>query len=677
MTGGRRSVRSFCRLCQAMCGIVVDLDGDQVVRVSGDPDHSVSEGYTCPKGRALPAVHHDPARLADPAWEETVDGLAARLGGIVERHGPGVIGAYRATHWAFDAAGRAVADRFFRALPTTQLYSAVTVDAPSKTLVPDLVAGAPFVFPVPDWDATRLLLLVGQNPVVSHGHSTARPNALVTLRRLRARGARLVVADPRRTETARMADVHLPVRPGSDPALLAGLVRAVFEAGAADSAYLAGCTDAASVEHLRRLVDPFTPAAVAQRCNVDEALVEAAIAAVLDAGRLSVQTGTGVSMGPAPNVGEWLAWALGAVTGSLDRPGGVLFNPGVLRPQEQGLVTRPRQAGPGGDPASRPDLRASYGEIPCTALADEIDAGSLRALFVLGGNPLTTLPGSARLRRSFAALDVLAVCDIRPTETTAAATHVLPVAGQLERSDLTSFLDGYFPFPFAQHTAPVVAPPPGRPPMWRVFARLGRRLGLPGFADLEAETDDTLLAGVARRSRVPFAELVAAPGGVAPTGVPGPGWLIPDRLPAARLDLAPAELVAQFAAWRSAPVSPPGSGLVLVNRRELRQSNSMLRTDVAPPPLLMHPDDAVRLGLTSGQPVRLSSPAGSTVATVTVTDAIRPGVVSLPHGWPAPGVNELTSSTAGVDPLTGMPLLTGIPVEVVPARVSGLTPAAS
>src|SRR5581483_11729289 len=412
VTGGRHSVRSFCRLCQAMCGIVVDVDGDRVVRVSGDPDHPVSEGYLCPKGRALPALHHDPARLADPAWEATVDGLAVRLAGLIERHGPGVIGAYRATHWAFDGAGRAVADRFFRALPTTQLYSALTVDAPSKTLVPDLVAGAPFVFPVPDWDATRLLLLVGQNPVVSHGHSTARPNALVTLRRLRARGARLVVADPRRTETARLADVHLPVRPGSDPALLAGLVRAVFAAGAADGAYLAACAGAGSVEDLRRLVDPFTPDVVARRCSVEPALVEAAITAVVDAGRLSVQTGTGVSMGPAPNVGEWLAWALAAVTGSLDRPGGVLFNPGVLRPQDQGLVTRPRHAGPERDPASRSELRASYGEIPCTALTDEIDAGSLRALFVLGGNPLTTLPGSARLRRSFAGLDVLAVCDI-------------------------------------------------------------------------------------------------------------------------------------------------------------------------------------------------------------------------------------------------------------------------
>jgi anaerobic selenocysteine-containing dehydrogenase len=658
--------RSFCRLCQAMCGIVVHVDGDRVVRISGDADHPVSEGYTCPKGRSLPEVHHDPARLADPRWEQTLDGLAARLAEVIDRHGPGAIGAYRATHFAFDAAGRAVADRFFRALPTAQLYSAVTVDAPNKTLVPDLVAGAPFVFPQVDWDAARLLLVVGQNPIVSHGHSVARPNALVALRRLRERGGAIVVADPRTTETARLADVHLPLRPGSDPALLAGLVRAVLDGGAADTTFLAECADPASVEALSRLVEPFTPAVVARRCAVDRGLVDDAVALLLATGRLAVQTGTGVSMGTAPNVGEWLAWALGAVTGSLDRPGGVLFNPGALRPQEERLVMRPR-FDPGADPASRPDLHAAYGELPCTALADEIDAGHLRALFVLGGNPLTTLPDSERLRRSFADLDVLAVCDIRATETTAVATHVLPVAGQLERADLTSFLDLYFPFPFVQYSPPVVAPPPGRPPMWRIFAGLGHRLGLAGFADLETETDDTILAGTTRRSRVPWQSLTAAPSGVAPPEVPGPGWLIPKRLPRGTLDLAPPELVAQFRAWDATPLN---AGLVLINRRRLRQTNSMLRDAADAPGLLMHPEDCRRLGVTAGQPVLIRSSTGSTTAAVEMTESIRPGVVSLPHGWSTPGVNRLTSSADAVDPLTGMPQLGGFPVIVAPLNLS-------
>lgn len=638
-----------------MCGIVVHVDADRVVRVTGDADHPISEGYTCPKGRSLPDVHHDPARLADPGWEQTLDGLAARLAEVIDRHGPGAIGAYRATHYAFDSAGRAVADRFFRALPTTQLYSAVTVDAPNKTLVPDLMTGAPFVFPQVDWEAARLLLVVGQNPIVSHGHSVARPNALVALRRLRERGGAIVVADPRTTETARLADVHLPLRPGSDPALLAGLVRAVLDAGAADTAFLAECADPASLEPLSRLVEPFTPAVVAQRCQVDQGLVDHAIDLLLAAGRLAVQTGTGVSMGVAPNVGEWLAWALGAVTGSLDRPGGVLFNPGALRPQEERLTIRPRH--------SSADRRAAYGELPCTALADEIDAGHLRALFVLGGNPLTTLPDSDRLQRCFADLDVLAVCDIRQTETTEAATHVLPVAGQLERADITSFLDLYFPVPFVQYSPAVVEPPAGRPPMWRIFAGLGRRLALPGFADIEAETDDTILAGTARRSRVPWESLTAAPSGVAPADTPAPGWLIPKRLPRGTLDLAPGELVAQFEAWQAAPLDPD-QNLVLVNRRELRQTNSMLRDEDRPPGLLMHPADSARLRFTAGQPVLITSTTGSTTATLEVTESIRPGVVSLPHAWSTPGVNRLTSATDAVDPLTGMPQLSGFPVTV-------------
>ncbi len=654
-------VHSFCRMCQAMCGIVVHVDGDRVVRVTGDPDHPVSEGYTCPKGRSLPDVHHDPARLDDPLWDETLDGLAARLAEIIDRHGPGSVGAYRATHHAFDTTGRAVADRFFRSLPTSQLYSAVTVDAPNKTLVPDLMAGAPFIFPQADWDAARLLLVVGQNPIVSHGHVVARPNAMVALRRLRARGGAIVVADPRTTETTRLADVHLPLRPGSDPALLAGLVRAVLDAGAADAAFLADCADPASVELLSRLVEPFTPAVVAERCDVDRGLVEETNMLLLSAGRVATQTGTGVSMGAAPNVGEWLAWALGAVTGSLDRVGGVLFNPGALRPQEERLVMRPRHGDPGSDPASRPDLRAGYGELPCTVLADEIDAGTLRALFVLGGNPLTTLPDSDRLRRSFANLDVLAVCDIRSTETTAAATHVLPVAGQLERADLTSFLDLYFPFPFAQYSPAAVTASAGRPPMWRIFAGLGRRLGLSGFAELEAEADDAILAAAARRSRVPWETLRAAPSGAAPTDIPAPGWLIPKRLPRGILDLAPPELVDQLHAWQSAAAEPE---LVLVNRRELRQTNSMLRDGSAPPALLIHPHDSARLGLAPGQHVRIASRHGSTEAAVDVTDTIRPGVVSLPHAWSTPGVNRLTSATDDVEALTGMPRLSGIPVDV-------------
>jgi anaerobic selenocysteine-containing dehydrogenase len=604
-------------------------------------------------------------------FDAALDELAGRLTGIAARHGPGAIGAYRATHWAFDCTGRMLAERFFRALPTTQLYSAVTVDAPNKTLVPDLVAGTPFVFPQVDWESTRLLLLVGQNPVVSHGHTVARPDPVVALRRIRQRGGTLVVADPRATETAQMADLHLPLRPGSDAAFLAYLVREAL-ARRPDEEYLAACADPATVQALRAGVEPWSRDRTAQRCGLPEAALAETAALVASTPRLSIQTGTGVSMGAAPNATEWLAWALGAVTGSLDRPGGMLFNPGVLRPQETRLVTRPRVSGP--PPSSRPELTHAYGELPCTALVDEIESGTLRALFVLGGNPATTLPGSDRLRTALSSLDLLAVCDIRPTETTELAGFVLPVADQLERHDITSFLDLYFPVPFVQYGPPVVAPRPECPPMWKVFAGLGRRLGLAGFETADDTDDEALVASAASRARVPWEEIKAAPSGLAPKDAPGPGWLIPGRLPRGRLDLAPDELVEQLRRWGAAtPVGHGNDALVLINRRLPRQSNSVLRHSSrqrarAPhPTLLMHPDDADRLGLASDQPVTVTSAHGATAGVVEITGAIRPGVVSLPHAWDTPGVNRLTSADEDVDALTGMPRFSGLPVTVAPA----------
>jgi anaerobic selenocysteine-containing dehydrogenase len=537
-----------------MCGIVVEVEGDRVLRVSGDPDHPVSAGYTCSKGRALPELHHDPDRLKGPllrgddgalrsmGYDAALDALAGRLSDLTARHGAGSIGAYRATHWAFDCTGRALAERFFRALPTHQLYSAVTVDA------------------------------------------------LVALRRIRQRGGTVVVADPRTTETALLADVHLPLQPGSDAAFLAFLVRETL-ARRPDREYLAACADPATLDALRVAVEPWSLEAAATRCGVAPGALTRVADMVEATPRLSLQTGTGVSMGAAPNVTEWLAWTLGAVTGSLDRAAGMLFNPGVLRPQETRLVTRPRVSGP--SPASRPELTHAYGELPCTALADEIESGALRALFVLGGNPVTTLPDSGRIRAALARLEVLVVCDVRPTETTALAGFVLPVADQLERHDITSFLDLYFPFPFVQYGPPVVEPPPGRRPMWKVFAGLGRRLGLAGFETAEETDEEALVAAAASRARVPWEEIKAAPSGVAPKDAPGPGWLIPGRLPRGRLDLAPGELVEQLRQWSEADGDGRHGSLVLINRRSppVKLGPASLRPP-AGPAAAPHPADA-------------------------------------------------------------------------------------
>ena len=468
-------VTTYCRICPGLCGIVVDVDDDdRILKVSGDPEHPISAGYTCSKGRALPAYHHHPDRLdrpqlrgVDVTWDEALDDLAGRLTELVERHGPDTVAIYRATHSAFDGAAQRTIGSFLRGLGTNQRYSSITLDTPNKNLVPDLVAGSGYLFPLADWDATRLLLLIGHNPVVSHGHVTTRPNGLATIRAIKARGGKVVVVDPRRTESARLADLHLAPRPGTDAALLAFLVRSIL-AGGVDEAYVEANVDPDSMDRLRVAVAPFDRDTTAERCDLPSDDLDRLVEMVRDAGRVSTQTGTGVSMSSAPNVAEWLVWALGAVTGSLDRPGGILFNPGVLRQQDNGPLTRPWPSGP--SPASRPELRHAYGEMPSVALGDEVRAGNVRALIVVGGNPAVVFPDAEATREMLTSVDVLAVLDVQHTETTALATHLLPVASQLERADLPVFLDAVLSG--AVHAVRPAGRAPGRrPPSYVVGVR--------------------------------------------------------------------------------------------------------------------------------------------------------------------------------------------------------------
>lgn len=220
------TVRTFCRLCQSLCGVLAEIDGDRVVRVKGDAEHPLSQGYTCTKGRSLPEYHHDPHRLQRPlmrvngelravSWSDALDLVAANLNALRAEGDVESIGVFQGTHAYMDAAGRALAKKFFLALGTPQFYSTVTLDAPNKTLVPDLIAGTPFAFPVIDWDEVRTVVLVGVNPVVSHGHATGTSRPRVRLRGVRDRGGSIVVADPRETDTARLADVHLRVQPSA------------------------------------------------------------------------------------------------------------------------------------------------------------------------------------------------------------------------------------------------------------------------------------------------------------------------------------------------------------------------------------------------------------------------------------------------------------------------------
>jgi anaerobic selenocysteine-containing dehydrogenase len=663
----------MCRLCVAHCGILVEVEGDRVVHVGGDSDHPLSQGYCCSKGRSLPQMHHDPDRLDHPevdgqrvSWGRAIDDLATRLRRVIDTHGPNSVAIYKALGAFTDCNGRWALNRLEREIGTRQIYTTNTIDSAPKIYVSHLVVGTASWAPLIDWEQSKLVVYVGTNPVVSHGHLNAVTSPRVRIRDLKSRGGRIIVADPRKTETARLADVHVALRPGSDVAFLAFLVREVLE-HRPDEQFLSEAADAESVDRLRAAVAPYDLPTAAAACGVPPVELEAARDLVLGTPRLVVQTGTGLTMQAPANVAEWLALALGAVTGSLDRPGGTYFNPGMLYPQEQQAATSStRVTGP--PPATRPEFEHAFGQYPCAVMADEILGGEVRALIVIGGNPVRVFPETEKLQAALRKLDVLALFDITRHEVADFATHLLPVADQFERNDIAVFEDNVFRFPFAQYLPQVVPPAAERRGLWRIMAELGEAMGMPLGISSDGD-DDALLARAISRSRVPFDELRDAPVGVVGDDVPDPGWLVPDRLPR-RLDLAPLELVAQLAELGG----PTGSResdetLVLINRRLPRQMNTILR--FAPsqqrppgPTLLMNPADASARNLDDGSRVSVQSEFGETFAEVEIDATMRPGVVSLPHAWGEPDVNRLTSDTAHVDPRTGMPLYSGISVSV-------------
>lgn len=676
------TVRSYCRICIAQCGILVTVQGGpgepRVTHVKGDAEHPVSQGYTCSKGRALPELHHHPDRLDHPLmrgddgrqhrveWNELLDDLAARTADIVQRDGPSAVAFFFSTGVVFDAAGRRVADRFMRKLGSRSKYTSMTIDSVAKPMAAELVGGWPWINPLVDEDACRLTLMIGINPLISHGHSTAMSNPMARMRAQRDHGE-LWVLDPRRTETSRVATRHLAPLPGTDALVLGFLVRELLVSGA-DQDYLDA--HASGVAELADAVRPLTAERVAAQTELTEDDLHALLTAVRRAGRLAVVTGTGATMAAGANVTEWLRLALLVVTGSLDRPGGMWCNPGFLsRLDTKSLPTSPPEGLVEPGPESRPDLHGQFGELPCAALASEIEAGNVKALFVLGGNVLRSFPDSDGIRSALEALEVCAVADIVQTETTEVATHVLATTGQLERADIPVFLDAFQDRVMSQRTAAVVPPAAQRRPLWWSIGQLAARLGIDalpdGLAPDEAD-DEALLAPIIARSHDPGALAQATSVALAPE-VERFGWLTERVAPHGRWRLAPAPLVAQLTELLAAPAPE----LVLIPRRMLRAMNSqfrdtLVRGETPRPEILVHPHDAASAGIGEGSRVRVIGRHGVTEGHVRVTDEIRSGVVSMPHCWAEPDVQRLTSSRDDLDPHTGMALLSGLPVRIEP-----------
>jgi anaerobic selenocysteine-containing dehydrogenase len=666
--------RTFCRFCLALCGVVITTDGDRVVDVQGDRDDPLSRGYACEKGRSLGAWHHHPQRLDRPqmrvegelrpsTWEPVLDDLGARLNQIVAESGPDSIAAYAATGSVFDASGARLVRRWLAGLGSRSLYTSGSIDAPAKALVAEILTGRHWLVPTMDYERATLFLFIGTNPVVSHGHFNGLTNPVDLLRRARGRGE-VWVLDPRSTETARLASRHLAPAPGTDFAILAHIVRELLREGA-DRAFLDA--HAEGVAELAAALEPWNAAQTAGVSGVSLADLADLVAAVRRHGRLAAQTGTGITMSDEANVAEWLVWCLHAVTGSFERPGGVWFNPGYLRQLDlRDWAAGPRPPDPAEPMPSRPDLPRRFGESPTAALADEILAGNIRALVLAGGNPMRSVPDPRRMKEALSRLEVLVLADVRELEVMEEVTHVLPLAGQLERADLSHWVDQFLPQTAGRYTPAVLAPQAERRPMWWVFAALGERMDLRLLAaDLElgTATDDDLLRPLAERGRGGSFEKLRD--GRVEVAEPNFGWVAARLLPAGRYRLWQPELGAQLAAL----ARPPEGGLRLLPRRQRRHLNSQMpEFQSGPglhdrPDLLINPDDAAVRGLAEGTAVVVRSARGELQSRVKLDRGLARGAVSLPHGWKEVNVEALLT-TEGADPLTGMPRMSGVEVEV-------------
>ncbi|MEU6313535.1 molybdopterin-dependent oxidoreductase [Streptomyces sp. NPDC047014] len=728
-----RTALRICPLCEATCGLTLTIEGTQVTGARGDRDDVFSRGFICPKGAALGQLDADPDRLRTPlvrrsgrlreaTWEEAYEAVAAAVPALLREYGPQSTGVVLGNPNVHTMAGALYPPLLLKALGTRNLFTASTLDQMPKHVSSGLLFGDPFAIPVPDLDRTDFLLLLGANPVESNGSLCTAPDFPGRLKALRARGGTLVVVDPRRTRTAALADRHLAPRPGSDALLLAALAHTLLNEKLAAPGPLE--ERILGLGELADALGSFTPEAVAPACDLtaDEirvlarALAAAPTAAVYGRiGSCTVEHGT---------LASWLVDVLNILTGNLDRPGGALF---PLSATDRA----PRPAGPGrGFTVGRWHSRVSghpevKSELPTAALAEEIETpgeGRIRALIAIAANPVLSAPDGDRLDRALAGLDFMVSVDPYLNETSRHAHVVLPPPPPAQSPHFDFAFNGFAVHNQVRYSPPAVPLEDGLMAECEIHARLVLAVsGLHG-APPEAVDERVITDTLARAVTDPHSPLHGAdPAAYARTlaGRDGPerrldlmlrlgpyglglddlrqaphgidlGPLRP-RLPevlrtrSGRIELLPEPIAAELPRLRATLAGRPAA-LVLVGRRHLRSNNSWLHNVPALTggsnrcTLHVHPQDADRLGLTHGGRARITADGGSVEVPVEVTDTVRTGVVSLPHGWghnragarlavagaaPGANVNQLLDGTL-LDRLSGTAVLNGFPVQLAP-----------
>ncbi|AXL87806.1 molybdopterin-binding oxidoreductase [Streptomyces sp. CB09001] len=739
-----RTALRICPLCEATCGLALTIDGSTVTAARGDRDDVFSHGFICPKGASFGAVDADPDRLRAPlvrrngelreaTWEEAFDAVAAGVRPLVERYGPHSVGVVLGNPNVHTVAGALYPNVLLGALGSRSLFTASTLDQMPKHVSSGLLFGDANAIPVPDLDRTDHLLLIGANPLESNGSLCTAPDFPGRLRALKARGGTLTVIDPRRTRTAKLADRHVPIRPGTDALLLAAMAHVLYEEGLVDLGALA--PHVGGVDDVGAAVRDFTPESVAAACDVDADVTRALARELAAAPTAAVYGRIGSCTVPHGTLASWLVDVLNILTGNLDRPGGALF------PQAATDRT-PRPAGPGrGFALGRWRSRVSghpeaKGELPLSALAEEIDTATddgepVRALLTIAANPVLSAPDGDRLDKALDSLDFMVSVDPYLNETSRHAHVVLPPPPPAQSPHHDFAFNTLAVRNQVRYTRPAVPLEPGRRAETEILARLTLAVGGAHGTDPAAVDAMVIEQTLARSVREPHSPVHGRdPGELTAllTGEDGPerrldlmlrlgpygdgfgarpdgltlerllahphgidlGPLRP-RLPqplktrSGKVELLPAPIAADLPRLARALDERP-AGLVLVGRRHLRSNNSWMHNVPALTggsnrcTLHVHPEDAARLGVRGAQPVRVKGPGGAVTVPAEITDTVRPGVVSIPHGWghdrpgtrqthaaadPGVNVNQLLDGGT-LDPLSGNAVLNGVPVTLTP-----------
>jgi anaerobic selenocysteine-containing dehydrogenase len=725
-----------CPLCEAMCGLEVKTDGDRVTSIRPDHDDVWSHGFVCPKGMTLGALHHDPDRIRVPmiregtrwreaGWDEAFARSAELIGSVLAKHGKQAITTYIGNPTAHSIHLSRYVGLFIGVSQLPTLYSAGTVDQWPKNVACMLMYGSMWWIPTPDIARTQYWVVMGGNPQASQVSLLAHPDVLGEIGRIRARGGKTVVVDPRRTGTADEADEWVPIQPGTDAALLLALCHVLFADGLVRLGDLEGRVN--GLDAVRALTAPFTPERVEATCRVPTATIRRLAHEIAAAPSAAVYGRIGLCNQEFGALASWLVDVVNILTGNFDRPGGLMFG----NPIAWGVNSLPDPQWADGVRFGRYRSRVRgvpevLGQFPLSCLAEEIATpgeGRIRGLVTIAGNPVISAPDAAKLDAALPLLDCMISLDNALNETTRHAHVILPGHSALEQPHFDDLI-AMWALRSAGNFSPAIFPTPDRPQEWEILATLGGLCAGMPLAEIDPNAmDDGFFMALCAAKNVdpgtvmplydhrgperlldlqirtgPFGDRYGEnPGGLtlqsfrdAPHGIDmGPLVSRLDEVLATssgKIELAPPYITADVPRL-AARLEREADGLVLVSRRHLRSNNSWLHNvevlvrgrDRCT--LLIHPDDAARCGVATGGLARVTSEAGSVDVPVEVSDEMMPGVVSLPHGWghdkpetrmqiarAHAGVNSNLLAPAHLtDPISNNAIVNGIPVEVRPA----------